>query len=384
MPTRKTLLHAMLWSLGFSAITGVASVLFSLGDLVAQLISTGLITAAACGLLILMSSAAEREKGRNAALVGMTAVVVEYVLAMLLVWKVPRVLFGMRVEQELGLTMLNAGWYAIALMVVLRIRVTAAGRIGATVGLATTSLAFAFCLVAVWLREYAVRGGLFETGGALIASGGLVMLALIGIEGRRGSWWRLGGVAAAAALLAIWLWGIWISRGSPLGVVVFSILLTAAAATAHASLCVLCPLKAAQRWLLIGTLFSAVVTGVMIDVFIINEELLQRAWNHDLLTRFASAAGILASCGTLALCVLARLNRRMMSAADAQELTELAATCPRCQRKQTLRTGRSACAGCGLRFELRIEEPRCAQCGYNLYGAGVGYCPECGLAVVSV
>jgi hypothetical protein len=370
----------MLWSLGFAAITGVAAVLFSLGDLIGQLIATGLITAAACGLLILLSSAAERERGRTAALAGMAAVVVEYVLAMLLVWKVPRVLFGLRLEEELGLTMLNAAWFAVALMIVLRICITAAGRIGGAVGLATASLAFVSCLVAVWIERHPLRDEFFETGGALLTVGCLAMLGLIGLGRDTRGWWRLAGDAAAAAMLAIWLWGIWISRGGPAGKVAFAVCFTIAGLVAHASLCILCPLKPGQRWMLTGTLFSAVLTGVMVDAYVIND-LLKYGWDRDLLARFASAAGILTSCGSLALCVLARLNRRMASAADAQELTELVAICPRCQRKQTLHAGRNACTACGLRIEVRIEEPCCAQCGYSLYGAGVAYCPECGLAI---
>jgi hypothetical protein len=379
MPTRKTLLLAMLWSLGFAAVAGVASVLFSLGDLVAKLVGTGLISASACGLLILLSAAAERERGRSAALAGMAAIVAEFVLAMLFIWEVPNVLCGWQLERELGLTMLNAGWFVVVLMIVLRVRVTQAGHIGGTVGVLLAPLAFVSCLIAVWINTHPFDDKLFETGGALLASGGLAMLALIGVGPPARRWWGWAGVTGAAGMLALWLWGIWISRGAAAGEVAFTICLTIAALAAHASLCVLCPLKVGQRWLLAGTIASGLATGALVDVYVINDLLAGRLAEGPL-ERLASAAGILTSCGSLALCVLARMNRRMGAAVDAHDLTELTAVCPRCQRKQTLRTGRNTCVVCGLRIEIRLEEPQCANCGYVLYGAVADRCPECGMA----
>lgn len=377
MPTRKTLLHAMLWSLAFAAAAGVTSVLFSLGDLVGRLVGTGLISAAGCGLLILLSAVAERERARAAALAGMAAVIGEFVLAMLLIWKVPSALFGLHIEEELAFTMVNATWFGAVFMLVLRLRATTPARVGATVGLYCAPVAFAICLAAVWSNNYRLEDDLYSTGGALLVGGGLVMLALIGPVRALRVWWRLAGIASAAIVLAMWLWSVWIGRGEPLGEVIFAMFLTAGCLVGHASLALLTPLTPRQRWLLVGTIASAIATGVAIDVLVVNEVLLLRRQN-EFIVQLAAAGGILASCGSLALCVLARMNRRMKTASDAPDLGELAATCPRCQRKQTLHAGRNACAACGLIIEVRLEEPRCAGCGYVLYGAEVRRCPECG------
>ena len=98
----------------------------------------------------------------------------------------------------------------------------------------------------------------------------------------------------------------------------------------------------------------------------------------NVLGRFASAAGIVTGCGTLALCVLARLNRKVDFEPFSPGLSEITVVCPRCRKKQPIRIGDSACAACELRISIRIEEPRCPQCDYLLYGLTSDRCPECG------
>jgi len=384
MPARKTLLHAMLWSLGLTALTGVASVVFVLGDLVAKLVGTGLISAAGCGLLILLSALADREAARSAALAGMAGVVGLYVLGLMLLWEVFETLLALRVERQLGLTMLNLAWFTGAMMFALTIHANPVGRLGGRVGLVAIPAAFVSCLLAVWISDRSIVRDLFATGAALMTSGTLIMLTLIGAERRLAHVWRAVGVAAALVVLAVWLWGAWIGSSRDIGMVVFAVALTVAGLTALASLCLLCRLPREQRWVLLGTLGAAVATGIVIDVYVINELLLSRRFNRDWLARLASAAGILTSCGALALCVLVRLNRRMAAAPELDEYTELTATCPRCQRKQTLRAGRNACPSCGLNIEIRLVEPRCAHCNYLLYGVQAQRCPECGQTIAPV
>ena len=79
--------------------------------------------------------------------------------------------------------------------------------------------------------------------------------------------------------------------------------------------------------------------------------------------------------------VLARFNRRVDPETFSSEMAEVTLVCPRCNRKQAISTGTSDCVGCGLRFELRIEEPRCSNCEYLLYGLTSATCPECGTPV---
>src|SRR3990172_5249108 len=87
MPTRAVLLRLMLWSLGLAAATGVLAVLFQGGDLVWRVVGTGIATAAACGLLIPTSVLIDRERTRAGGLLGMAVVILEFLLALGLIWE---------------------------------------------------------------------------------------------------------------------------------------------------------------------------------------------------------------------------------------------------------------------------------------------------------
>ena len=90
MPLRKVLLRIMLWSLAFAAVTGVVAVLTQGGTLLWRLIGTGITTAVACGLLLPASALIDREKTRSGGLLGMAAVIVEFLMALSLIWEAPQ------------------------------------------------------------------------------------------------------------------------------------------------------------------------------------------------------------------------------------------------------------------------------------------------------
>jgi hypothetical protein len=86
MPLRKLVLRIMLASLGLAAVAGASAVFAGGRELVWRIVLTGIVTAAACGLLLATSMLVDGEKSRTAGLLGMTAVVAEYLVALLLVW----------------------------------------------------------------------------------------------------------------------------------------------------------------------------------------------------------------------------------------------------------------------------------------------------------
>ncbi len=99
--------------------------------------------------------------------------------------------------------------------------------------------------------------------------------------------------------------------------------------------------------------------------------------------RLAAAGGILTGCGSLALAVLARMNRKVDYEPVSLELNEMTVVCPRCRKKQSVRLGDSICCACELRISIRIEEPRCPQCDYLLYRLTSDRCPECGTVIAA-
>ena len=100
-----------------------------------------------------------------------------------------------------------------------------------------------------------------------------------------------------------------------------------------------------------------------------------------MLSRCVGAAGILAGCGTLALVVLARLNRRVDYDPVSLDALEMVVFCPRCAKKQSIQIGQAECTQCALRIHVRVEEPRCPQCEYLLYRLTSDRCPECGALI---
>ena len=94
-----------------------------------------------------------------------------------------------------------------------------------------------------------------------------------------------------------------------------------------------------------------------------------------------SAREILAACGTLALAVLALLNRRVDLESVVTAFDAITVVCPACRKKQSIALGAAACKTCGLRIEVRTSQPRCPECEYLLRGLTSDRCPECGTTV---
>lgn len=99
--------------------------------------------------------------------------------------------------------------------------------------------------------------------------------------------------------------------------------------------------------------------------------------------RLMSILLILGLCGVLVTPVLHHLSRtRLREDVRTTNLT-LSLTCPRCQKTQEMAVGRSKCAGCGLKFDIDIEEETCRKCGYSLFQIQSAVCPECGTPIFS-
>lgn len=376
----------MLWSLGFAALTGVGAILLQGENLTWRVVGTGLVTAAAAGLLMGCSKMVDHEKTRAAGLLGMCAVIVEFVMALLLIWQVFSKLFGVSVDERLGFTVFHVGLCAPAVVAFLAVGKGERTFWVLRVGVVLCVSVLALLLVGTWLPGKWSRFDerWWETAGDLALYGVPGILCLIDIGTRHQRWWRWLGVFSAAAASATWLWDIWIGSGTDLGYVIFISLSCGAAVATHASLIVLCHLTPGQRWVVIGTIASAVLTAGLISMVVADEKLLHKGWRDvDFLWRCMGASGILAGCGTLTLIVLARLNRQVDFEFGISELVKITLICPRCRKKQNLPIGDERCVACDLRISTRIEEPRCTKCGYLLYKLTSDRCPECGEEVGS-
>jgi hypothetical protein len=153
--------------------------------------------------------------------------------------------------------------------------------------------------------------------------------------------------------------------------VIFSI----AIVVAHANLAEICPLVGRQRLFGRVTILFTAITFVFLDIMAI------RHWEDStgMLARLAGATGIIASFCTLALIVLAFINRKVEAVRMTfQGVTQFTVICPVCGTKQTLPVGESHCRKCRLVIRAQFEEPHCPKCNYVLLMLTSDRCPECG------
>ena len=121
---------------------------------------------------------------------------------------------------------------------------------------------------------------------------------------------------------------------------------------AHTSLTLLIPLSSGQRWIRAGTSVAVAVT-VAVTAVSLNQDSYDMRWRVAL----AGSAGVVASCGTLAQLVLARLNRRDHEHGAGREMmTEATLFCPACGKKQTVALGGAECSRCGLFVHVTVEK----------------------------
>lgn len=110
------------------------------------------------------------------------------------------------------------------------------------------------------------------------------------------------------------------------------------------------------------------------------------AAQEEAVARLLGAMLIPAALGTIAVPVLARIERVTLRDAEDHAIgrhVPVRFRCPRCAAESEQPANRRfLCPGCGLRAMVEVEEPRCA-CGYLLHGLPEPVCPECGRQVPS-
>lgn len=386
MSLRKLLLRVMLISLGAAAALGTMAILLSSTDTIWRICGTAGATAAAAGLMIAASILMDRPNGRNAGMLALGVILLEYFGTVILIWDFWRLLPGRQPDEAVALTMV---WLFICTppaMAFLRGRPLAVARIASNVGLTVAGVTFTLLLIATWIENLALaRGQMWFESSAMVGWIGLAVAgALIGIDQPRDGladrlWLVLRGMGALAGLaaIAIGLYAVWNRIHSDTGL--WTTLISISVVATHANLCRLAPLTPGQQWLRIATIAAGVATAIGVDLCVTFD-----AAGHeiDALIRVASASGLITSCGSLALIVLTRMNRRVSEAPPVLEaIREITLICPACGRKQTLPAGTASCPDCRLRIFTRFEEPRCVGCEYLLFNLKSDRCPECGTPV---
>lgn len=373
MNLRRLLLKVMLWSLGVGAVLGAISILLAPYETVWRVVGTCFATALAALLMLGCSILMDKPHSHESGLVGMIAVAIEYFLALVLIWELLDLIGLRRLDDEVAMTMALSAPVVPALMVLLRARGLALTRITGNVGAVLSSVQLLLLWIAIWTgRVWDFDEKWYATAGWFALFGVIALTALVGVGTGDGRWWRWIGVAGSIIAFVAAVYGTWADvRG---GDTFFASLIVLAAYPAYANFVKLCPLTPGQIWLRVVTLISAAVTAACI----VGAVYFQDHPSEEALARVGGAAGIIAGCGTLALLVLARLNRRIAIKPELTEIKEITIVCPICRKKQTVPLGNSTCTLCGLKLHIQVEEPRCPNCNYLLVMLQSERCPECG------
>jgi hypothetical protein len=363
----------LLVALALAAAAGVAAVFIDARWVTLRVMWTGMLTAFVSALTLPLAKMTDRRRTRPAGLFGLSWLVLEYLLVVGLIW-LERTLPG-RMHEELAVTAWVFVLTGVAGILSLLLLPTAAGRWAGRLGLIVTGIATACFLIATWMPgRFWDNEEWWGTGWSIGGVGLLAAVTLLGLgTTRRG--WRWVGIAFGAVGLGLALIEIW---GT--GLVDEELLcppLSAALLVAFANAIFLVPLRAGQRWLPWAVLAVMTGTTIALNVSIVGNLTTSEA----LVNRICIAGAIVTGCGTMAIALLAIFNRRADVEGSSSVVMLLEIVCPRCRLSQSAPAGRSTCTGCGLRFDLRVEEPRCAECGYLLWGVTTERCPECGRAI---
>ena len=373
MNLRRLLLRVMLGALAVAALAGVLAILFYHGSMLLELIGTAVMTAVAAGLLMVFSLLVDREKSRSAGLLGMVAVIAEFFLGLALIW-----MFDLMPE-AVWVLMVAIGISLLPAMFFLRVTSMPRARLAGWTGLGVCAVTFLIFAITPWFNIAWVRYGEWCGTGVSIGTFGLLAAAsLAGAGGDRRHWRYLGTLTSLAAAV-MGIIGVW--REVQTGEIAFAMIASTAAFIAHANLVLLCPLKSAQRWLAFAAIATSFLTALFVDLLIVFNKGLGGELSDSLLTRLAGASGILAGCSSLALLVLAALNRKSEFKPILAPISEYTLICPGCNRKQTLVTGEAQCPTCLLIIQATFKEPHCSKCGYLIFMLNSDRCPECGTPV---
>jgi hypothetical protein len=370
---RRNLFRAMLLALAFSALAGVAVVFLPARDISWRFLLMAVLTAVGCGLMMASAAIASSRHGEAAGLFGMALVVVVYTIAAAGIW-VDYLInnFEWRLAAIAFWTLLSG----LPLLIALRFGEGKQDRVPIGVmamGCGLGLIVFSIGIVSFWtLPEKYVSNG-----SALLVWGVLTGVCMMGVKSQAMLPWRWIGVAAAAVATAMMHYGIWIKSSNDATWVTLAYVV--AAVPAYMNVVRRANLKGWASWVRLVAVVAFILAGFSL-VIVAAEDF--SFWHGSLASQAYFGMTIVTLAATMGVAVLAIANRRVVAKdAPAGVFSHVQLSCPRCGKEQSAPLGSSACAGCRLRFVVRVQLPICPSCQYDLSDVRGENCPECGTAI---
>ena len=347
---RALCLKVMLWLLGAATVIGVLTVLTASYDILGRVASTVLATAFAAGVLWPLSVMVDRSKTMASGLLGMASVLVVYCLVIPMIWDLdtfPNEMFALSLV--IGLT---TPLGMAALRMVMTPRTHLSGRMGIAVYL---FVVICFC-VAIWHPgSWRERSDWWATGWWTIAYGVLAAVCSIRSDSTWRRYWRWVGVLVSFFAWLIIMVFVWENQSSSsLPIELITLFTSIGVLVAHTNLVMQLSVGHGPDWLRMVTMGALAATALFLNL----ELNLDPQRGLSFLGRIAGAGGVIASCGTLAIFVISRLNRPSSPAIVEQKLdkefSEIVLFCPGCNTKQSMQLGNSKCSECGLWIQTSV------------------------------
>ncbi len=347
---RSLCLKVMLWLLGTAAVIGVLTVLTASYGVLGRVGGTVLATALTAGVLWPLSLMVDRPKTLAAGFLGMASVIVVYCLILPLIWDLDSYDEEMFfLSLVIGLTV-PLGMGALLMVPISTTRF--AGKLGIVIYLSAVA---SFC-VAIWHPGgWRPQAEWWAIGWCVIAYGAISVISVMGLSPTVWRDWRWIGVVASTIAWSIVTSHIWESQSGPPPKEVVTLFTSIGIFVAHTSLMGLLALGPGLFWLRIGTMVALAMTAVFLNL----ELLLEPERGISFLGRISGAGGVVASCGTLALMIAARLHKHArpsnLQGIKDGGFTEIMLCCPACGKKQTIAIGAAECEKCGLSIQISVN-----------------------------
>lgn len=345
---RRIGLRAMLGLLGIAALLGVVTVLTGSYDVLGRVSGTVIATSIAAGFLWGSSALANRQSTQEAGLLGMASTLAVYLLVVPMIWE-----WGPRGEEVLS-TALVVGLSTPVLMFFLAMKNVTQTWYAARIGFLMQLSAVAVFLVAAWHgTSWRQAEPWWETGWWTTLLAFFVFACLCGLK-RIVFDWRWLGVVTSLVAWTLAMVPTWTDTVPDEKLMFF--IASLAVTFAHTSFVMLAPLTSYQNWLRWLTVATAIGAMVLTNL----EINLEPGGGLSLFGRSGAACLVVVACGSLALIVVATINR--LSARHdtgpseyAKEFGNIGVTCPHCECAIEAPIGRIVCPQCGLVMSIRIE-----------------------------